>query len=258
MSMSRKATSTRRRRVLEVALLLGLAACLAVALSPMWKAQEQERADRRARAQAMLDGANETVATLGRVAPAVVGVTFTAVSGGPPGQLLRSMAPLEIEEATQALKRDPTDQGSLIRRGELYLTTEQYEKAVADFSRALEGKAVYEALCGRSTALARLGRFEEALSDATAAVECDEASYSEDAFLALGYVYVGLRQDEKAVEAYGKALEIYDDEQAYYGRGVALRRLGRLAEAERDFAKARVYDPNFRVSWNVPDDPGRP
>lgn len=83
-----------------------------------------------------------------------------------------------------------------------------------------------------------------------------------DLFLAQGLLYWFAEEYTKAIASYDKALEITpDDDEAWYNRGIALRKLGRLEDAIASFDKALEIKPDKHIAWynrgNVLDDLGR-
>lgn len=72
-----------------------------------------------------------------------------------------------IEELTNGLKQNPNDDEMLRLRGDQYLANEEYEKAIEDYTEAINGAAEFAraALVGRSKAYAAIGKKELAEKD---------------------------------------------------------------------------------------------
>jgi tetratricopeptide (TPR) repeat protein len=132
----------------------------------------------------------------------------------------------------------------------LYLSANQYAKAIASYDKALEIKPDYhEAWNNRGIALRKLGRLEEAIASYDKALEIkpdkDEAWYNR------GYALDDLGRLEEAIASYDKALEIKPDlHEAWYNRGNALDDLGRLEEAIASYDKALEIKPDDDEAWN--------
>ena len=101
--------------------------------------------------------------------------------------------------------------GAWFSAGDLLLERGGHEKAISDFSKALDLKPDYvEAYYGRGAAKLKIGKFKEAIDD------------------------------------FGKVLEIDPDYvKAYYSRGFARLSLSKYKDANIDFKKALELKPNY-------------
>lgn len=72
-----------------------------------------------------------------------------------------------------------------------------------------------------------------------------------DLFLELGRLFAIGADYPSAIASYGKALAIKPDKnEAWYNRGIALGKLGRLEEAISSFDKALEFKPDLDQAWN--------
>ncbi|MEG5043727.1 tetratricopeptide repeat protein [Microcoleus sp. B4-C1] len=132
----------------------------------------------------------------------------------------------------------------------LYLSDEQYAKAIASYDKALEIKPdKHEAWNNRGVALGNLGRWEEAIASYDKALEIKPDKH--EAWNNRGIALGNLGRWEEAIASYDKALEIKPDyHQAWNNRGNALDDLGRWEEAIASYDKALEIKPDYHQAWN--------
>ena len=124
-----------------------------------------------------------------------------------PNEKLTQLNKDSISKYSELLNQDGNDSGTYIQRGIVYYRLHDYERAVADFSRAIELVPNFAGLYyNRGTACYRLGNYDAALEDYSRAIELD----SKDALLYIqrGSVYTALNQYEKAIADYDKAVQL--------------------------------------------------
>lgn len=143
-----------------------------------------------------------------------------------------------------------TPEAALVSRAYKALQAGEAEKAVTDYSQAIESRALEpevlaNALLNRGLAYQRLNEHEFAIDDYTAALRIDAMSGKLRA-LALynrGLSYQRLDRDSLAMEDYTSALFLDGQfSHAYYSRGTLLRDSGQYLFALADFDKALRYD----------------
>jgi tetratricopeptide (TPR) repeat protein len=89
-------------------------------------------------------------------------------------RLREEAIPVEVEQLSRALGRDPDDYSTLRRRADDYAEMGRLGEALADFDRAIALQPQRPSLrAARASALARSGRFAEALADLSAALNMD-------------------------------------------------------------------------------------
>ena len=119
-----------------------------------------------------------------------------------------------IRACTEAIRRDPKDTLSYINRGYEYVQKGDFERALADYSRAIELDAArWDARQGRAWVYLKMGKAAEGLADADASLK--------------------LKPNEA---------------QALDTRGHILEALGRRAEAIADFRRALALEPRLAGS----------
>jgi len=120
-----------------------------------------------------------------------------------------------------------------------------YASAVADFTKAINLAPDYAANWNsRCWARAVWGRqLVEALDDCNEALALDPISY--DTYDSRGLVHLRHEEWDEALADYGASLDIETTASAYYGRGVALSRLGQARDAEANYVMATRLDPEI-------------
>jgi tetratricopeptide (TPR) repeat protein len=106
--------------------------------------------------------------------------------------------------------------------------------------------SVYE---NRGVASSKLGRFTEAISHHTRAIELNP-KYAV-AYNNRGCVYSDLGELTKAVSERTKAIELDPKfARAYYNRGLAYQKLGQVSQAISDYSKAIELNPKLAEAYN--------
>jgi tetratricopeptide (TPR) repeat protein len=151
---------------------------------------------------------------------------------------------------TKSIELDSSNSTDYQERGESYFNLEEYNKAVADFSRAIELSvldAKATAYSWRASAFARLNEYESSILDYQQAMEINQNNpfyYSNCA-----YVYMMKGELETAFELYEKAIEIcnsddLDKSEQYYRRGYYYYELNEFEKALDDIRLALELQPN--------------
>lgn len=143
----------------------------------------------------------------------------------------------------RALKAAPDAFEAYLWRGIIYMSLEDDEKAVADFTRYIERKPdsslAYER---RGKSQAHLGRDREAIKDFTRAIELDPDN--EDAYTGRGLSYMRIEQLDRALADFNHLIELGSDNWLVYEcRANILVREARFEEALRDVDRAIELEP---------------
>ncbi len=141
-----------------------------------------------------------------------------------------------LPDFTRALELRPAFIDALNNRGSLYRLENQHRLAVADYTRALMLDSNYiKALSGRGSAYAALGILDSALTDFNKAIRLNPVLA--DALGDRGEVYFRLGQFSNAIEDCSRKIAIYPDNTAsYLNRGVAYSSLGKWDLAIKDYS----------------------
>lgn len=109
----------------------------------------------------------------------------------------------------------------------------------------------------RARALRYLGRPDEAIKAATAATQAMETSSDPDAQMGvnyaqceLGWANLMIGNAPTAITAFTRAIKIVpEDQEAFNGRGIALRQLGNYEQSLRDFERAIQISPGEKEHY---------
>ena len=143
-----------------------------------------------------------------------------------------------LRDFDQALALDPGNAKAWLLRGSLHMRAARSAQARADFDRALALEPRNAEVLGRRcVVLLRLQRLDEALADCSRAAEL--APEDLDSYISLGMVRALRGATAEAERHYRRALQMAPGASiARYQYGVLLRGLGRMDEAQREFAAA--------------------
>lgn len=126
--------------------------------------------------------------------------------------------------------------------------TEQYQNAIADFSKAIElDSDIPSYYYTRAQAKKELGQFRDALVDYDKAIDLDSnrASY----YYNRAQAKKELDRYTEAVADFDKAIELRPDSEYYKYRARAKEELGLYEEAIADYSEALRIDPNNAITF---------
>ena len=154
-----------------------------------------------------------------------------------------------ISDYTKAIEINPNYGEAYYNRGIEYDNLKQRDRAIADYNRAIEINPNYNAAySNRGNTFGKLGQWEKAISDYTRAIEI-KPDYKE-AYVNRGAAYGNLGQWDKAIDDYSKAIGNDPDyKEAYLDRGFAYGKLGKPDKAMKDFDKALYLDTNYKEAY---------
>ena len=148
-----------------------------------------------------------------------------------------------------ALKAMPENPDVYYQRGLVYENLNLPEKALADYMACLQlDNRRTDALNNKAVQLAKLKRYDEAISAFSELVDLDREDF-------LGYRNRGLcrfdMQDAAgALQDYDAALKLNpDDSSSWFQRGNVYLSMDNLDAAESDFSKALELDTEFAKAW---------
>lgn len=156
----------------------------------------------------------------------------------------------QIKHYTHELKAKPKSVALLIKRGDLYFKTHQFDKAIADYNSAIRlddhaDKAYY----GLGLALGRDGYVRQGIKDLSIYIRrhpTDEYAYTKR-----GVRYLWLREDSNAEKDLTKAITLNPkDAEAHDDLGVVLGRRGNYKAAFKNFEACVSIDPTYFKGWH--------
>ncbi|MBI1386631.1 MAG: tetratricopeptide repeat protein [Rhizobiales bacterium] len=150
-----------------------------------------------------------------------------------------------IADYSAALGFNPSDAQSLAGRARAYITSNMLDRAVEDFTRAIEltdGQLARARLhIGRGYAWLVKERSDQAVQDFAAAVNLNPKSATAHNHLGLAYRKTG--DNQRAIEEYTAAITLNPAYAlAYNNRGYVYEALGQRTEAIADFSRALLLD----------------
>ena len=190
------------------------------------------------------------------------------------GYAIRGELETAIEYFDKAIAFNTENASAYANRGNIYLQQSQWDKALADYDRALE---IYPKLSGRTyynrgSIYDMRGNWDQALADYNMAIELKSHFYAayfqrgnlhlrqenwldaiedfeqaielepnkEQGYFGAGFGYLNMREWDKAFEKYNQGIIINpNDGDAYFSRGFIHVYHGRKARAIRDWKQAK-------------------
>ena len=129
-----------------------------------------------------------------------------------------------------------------LKSGKEHYEKEQYDKAIRDYTRAIELKPdSAKTYKNRGTAFYKLKQYDKAIQDYSKSIELKSDEYN---YLLRGIAYGKLEQYDKAIQDYSKSIELKPDENYYLLRGAAYDKLKQYDKAVLDYAKAIELKPD--------------
>jgi tetratricopeptide (TPR) repeat protein len=155
-----------------------------------------------------------------------------------------------ITDYSRAIEIDPNYTDAYNDRGLTYGNLGQWDKAITDYSRAIEIDPKYSlAYNNRGFDYANLNKWDKAIADYSKAIETDSKLIK--AYANRGNAYGSLGQWDKAITDYTRIIEI-DPKYAiaWYNHGLAYDNLGQWDKAIVDYSRAIEIDPNYTDAYN--------
>ena len=146
---------------------------------------------------------------------------------------------------SDAVSKSPDKARPIINRGLAFENLGQFEKAISDYSRAIEIDPKFiQAWYDRGTAYGKLKQWDKTIDDCSEAIRIDpKCSY---AYSNRGLAYENLGQHGKAITDYSEAIRIDPDYvNAYFNRGVTYANLGQWDRSIADYSKTISIDPDY-------------
>ncbi len=143
-----------------------------------------------------------------------------------------------LQAYNRAIRLNPDALEAYASRGAVYFFTGSYDLAEADFLHVLEVNPYQaDAYSAYASTLAAKGDFKNALSLLNNAIEL-KPNKVENFFSRAG-VYFMLGQYEKAITDYTSVINLRPAADVYNARGAVYLKMGKKAQAEKDFETAK-------------------
>lgn len=149
-----------------------------------------------------------------------------------------------IEELSRALRKDPLNKLLYCKRADLYLETENLEKALKDYTSATKlDPDDASILSDRAKVFEHKGDLKAAIKDLTAAIKRNPNEYAY--YFGRARCYERLEDYKKALKDFNSAIELNSNESAiYYERGLTYEKLGMPEKARESIEQAKQADAN--------------
>jgi tetratricopeptide (TPR) repeat protein len=151
-------------------------------------------------------------------------------------------------------EKKPTDAAEYIARGDKYYEKDDYEKAIADYSAAIELEPQNAAaFIARSRAYYQQEDYEKVIADCTAAIDFDPEE--PNAFFVRGNAFLETEQLDKAIADYNLVIKLAPDFYgSYHNRGIAYFNKGDYKSAIASYEKALELNPESESVKNALDE----
>jgi tetratricopeptide (TPR) repeat protein len=155
-----------------------------------------------------------------------------------------------IAAYTKAIEINPQYAEAYFNRGNVYHDLKEYDKAIKDYNKAIEINPQYDyAYYNRGIVYSDLKEYDKAIKDYNKAIEINPQDA--DAYNNRGNVYSDLKEYDKAIKDYNKAIEINpQNAEAYYNRGNVYLELKEYDKAIKDYNKAIEINPQYAYAYN--------
>ena len=148
----------------------------------------------------------------------------------------------------QIVKLYPTYYKGYYNRGLLNGKTQNYEKAILDFTKAIEYKNYYKSYAGRASVYLALKDFPKAISDAETALKMDPKNLKANYVLA--NCYDDLNQLNKALSYYNAAISLNAENPVYYlRRAIVFGKMQNYTACLQDLDLCIAIDINYAEAY---------
>lgn len=154
-----------------------------------------------------------------------------------------------IADFNRAIELNPKDAVAYYNRGNVYRKKGEYHRAISDYSKALEINPEYTlAYKARGITYGEKEEYDRAIADYNRAIELNANDAL--AYFGRGYIYEKKREYDQAISNYDKAIEI--DPKfglSYNNRGVALSKKKEYDKAIADYSKAIQLNSRYDLAY---------
>ena len=155
-----------------------------------------------------------------------------------------------IECYTKAIEMQPNTSVFYEVRGLIYDHFEEYELAIVDFNKAIllnpDNSATYNS---RGIVYLDLKQYKQAIVDLSKAFELDPNDFN--SYISRGFAYALVKKYDQAIDDFNKAIELKpDDSISYVNRGTVYMDVKQYNRAIADLNKAIELNPDMANTYN--------
>lgn len=148
----------------------------------------------------------------------------------------------------QSIKENPANYKGYFNRGLLYAQTDQTEKALNDFNKAIELKQYLKAYAARANIYYELKDLRRAMQDAEHVLRTEPNNIKANYVLA--NCYSDMDQLGQALSYYNKCITLNENEPAFYfKRAIVFGKQQKFSECLKDLDTSTTLDPKFAEAY---------
>jgi lipoprotein NlpI len=153
-----------------------------------------------------------------------------------------------IEDFDRAIALDPYFRDAFLNRGTALEKTGKFDKAIENFDKAIALSPSYEAYFNRGITFEKMGQLDKAIADYDKAIALNPSRY--EAYHAGGTLYGKTGIFDRAIEYFNKYIAINPKHaESYNNRGLSYVYIGQDDRALEDFDKAIALDQTIAVTY---------
>jgi tetratricopeptide (TPR) repeat protein len=155
---------------------------------------------------------------------------------------------LAVADFSRDIELIPVATRSYINRGAVYMEQDKYDLAIIEFTKSIEiNPNEPQAWLNRGLTNVYQGQYEQAISDCNQAVELRDYW---NPYYCLGLAFFGQQNFDLAIKNFDKAIEFSPGSPSvYFMRGSIYERQGRQGFAITDYTNAIDVDPNYGPAY---------
>ncbi|WP_372371118.1 tetratricopeptide repeat protein [Candidatus Uabimicrobium sp. HlEnr_7] len=148
-----------------------------------------------------------------------------------------------LRYSSEQIQLNPTNALAYFNRGGLYTRIKEYEKALADYNKALELTSGYRDVhFNRAILYTKMRKYNKALVDYSKAIELDPKFTQ--SYMNRGSLYQQIKEYGKALIDYNKVIELNPKfHKINYSRGTLYTEIKQYRKALADYSKAIEFNP---------------
>ena len=153
-----------------------------------------------------------------------------------------------IGDFDRAIALDPYFSDAFLNRGNAFEKKGEFDKAIDNFDKAITLKPSYEAYFNRGITFEKMGQLDKSIADYDRAIALNPSRY--EAYQAGGKLYGKMGLFEKAIEYFNRYIAINPNHaESYNNRGLCYAYIGEDDRALKDFNKAIAMDQAMAVTY---------